>query len=54
MRAGEPNNPIPPAAAEGADEAAVKKAADAMTAYKANRKAHDDAWTRWMAVLAKL
>lgn len=54
MRAGEPNVPPPAAAAEGADEAAVKKAADAMTAYKANRKAHDDAWARWMAILAKL
>jgi carboxymethylenebutenolidase len=54
MRAGEPNNPPPAAAPAGADEAAVKKAADAMTAYKANRKAHDDAWARWMAILAKL
>ena len=54
MRAGEPNNPPPAAAAAGADEAAVKKAADAMTAYKANRKAHDDAWARWMGILAKL
>jgi carboxymethylenebutenolidase len=54
MRAGEPNSPPPAAAAADADEAAAKKAADAMTAYKANRKAHDDAWTRWMAILAKL
>jgi carboxymethylenebutenolidase len=54
MRAGEPNNPPPAAAPAGADEAAVKKAADAMTAYQANRKARDDAWTRWKAILAKL
>ena len=54
MRAGEPNNPPPAAAAADADEAAKKKAADAMTAYKANRKAHDDAWARWMSILAKL
>jgi carboxymethylenebutenolidase len=54
MRAGEPNNPPPAAAAADADEAAKKKADDAMTAYKANRKAHDDAWTRWMGILAKL
>jgi carboxymethylenebutenolidase len=54
MRAGEPNNPPPAAAATGADEAAVKKAADALTAYNANRKARDDAWVRWKAILAKL
>jgi carboxymethylenebutenolidase len=54
MRAGEPNNPPPAAAAAGADEAAVKKAANDMTMYKANRKAHDDAWARWMSILAKL
>jgi carboxymethylenebutenolidase len=54
MRGGEPNNPPPAAAAADADEAAKKKAADAMTMYKANRKAHDDAWARWMSILAKL
>lgn len=54
MRAGEPNNPPPAAAAAGADEAAMKKAANDQTMYKANRKAHDDAWARWMAILAKL
>ncbi len=58
MRAGEPNNPEPkPLAAKG-DEAADKKAADdyqkLLTAYKANRKARDDAWVRWKAILAKL
>src|SRR5262249_40035074 len=58
MRAGEPNNPAPVAPTPKGDEAADKKAADdfqkASTAYKANRKAHDDAWARWMAILAKL
>ncbi len=54
MRAGEPNNPPPAAAPAGADEATTKKAADAMTAYQANRKARDDAWVRWKAILAKL
>jgi len=54
MRAGEPNSPPPAAAAADADDAAKKKAADAMTMYKANRKAHDDAWARWMSILAKL
>jgi carboxymethylenebutenolidase len=54
MRAGEPNNPSPAAPAAGADEAALKKAADALTAYNANRKARDDAWVRWKAILAKL
>ena len=54
MRAGEPNNPTPPAPAAGADDAALKKAADALTAYNANRKARDDAWVRWKAILAKL
>ncbi|HEX3144616.1 MAG TPA: dienelactone hydrolase family protein, partial [Pyrinomonadaceae bacterium] len=54
MRGGEPNSPPPAAAAADADDAAKKKAADAMTMYKANRKAHDDAWARWMSILAKL
>ena len=54
MRAGEPNNPSPAAPAAGADDAALKKAADALTTYNANRKARDDAWVRWKAILAKL
>jgi len=54
MRAGEPNNPAPAAAAPDADEAAAKKAANDQAMYKANRKAHDDAWARWMAILAKI
>ena len=58
MRAGEPNNPEPKAPVAKGDEAADKKATDdykkALTAYKANRKARDDAWVRWKAILAKL
>ena len=54
MRAGEPNNPPPAAPAAGADDATIKKQADALTAYNANRKARDDAWVRWKAILAKL
>ena len=58
MRAGEPNNPEPKAPVAKGDEAADKKATDdyqkALTSYKANRKARDDAWVRWKAILAKL
>jgi carboxymethylenebutenolidase len=58
MRAGEPNNPEPAAPVPKGDQAADKKAADdyqkALTDYKANRKARDDAWVRWKAILAKL
>lgn len=66
MRAGEPNAPEPMAtlpvnvsgAAAVVDEAAKKKADDdyqkALAARKANRKARDDAWVRWKAILAKL
>jgi carboxymethylenebutenolidase len=58
MRAGEPNAPPPtPPTAKG-DEAADKKAADdyqkALEMFKANRKARDDAWVRWKAILAKI
>ena len=58
MRAGEPNAPTPPAPATTGDEAADKKAKDdydkALAMYRANRKARDDAWVRWKAILAKL
>lgn len=58
MRAGEPNGPEPKAPVAKGDEAADKKAADdyqkALAAYKANRKARDDAWVRWKAILGKL
>jgi len=58
MRAGEPDASEPkPSVAKG-DEAVDKKAADdyqkALVAYKANRKARDDAWARWKEILKKL
>ncbi|MDX6404084.1 MAG: carboxymethylenebutenolidase [Blastocatellia bacterium] len=58
MRLGEPNNPEPKPPVEKGDAAADKKAADdyqkALTDYKANRKARDEAWIKWKAILAKL
>ena len=58
MRAGEPNAPEPKASEAKGDEAANKKAAEdyqkALATFKANRKARDDAWARWKAILAKL
>ena len=58
MRAGEPNNPEPPAPVAKGDGAADKRAAEddqkALAMYKANRKARDEAWTRWKAILANL
>ncbi|HJZ83458.1 MAG TPA: dienelactone hydrolase family protein [Pyrinomonadaceae bacterium] len=54
MRAGEPNATPNPPAPKG-DEAADKKAADDyQKGLAANRKARDDAWARWKAILAKL
>jgi hypothetical protein len=42
----------------GNDEAVDKKAKEdydkAVTMYRANRKARDDAWVRWKGILAKL
>jgi carboxymethylenebutenolidase len=58
MRAGEPNAPEPQAPVAKGDEAADKKATEdyqkAFADYKANRKARDDAWIRWKALLAKI
>lgn len=58
MRAGEPNAPEPKAPVPKGEEAADKKAADdyqkALATYQANRKARDDSWVRWKAILAKL
>lgn len=58
MRAGEPNAPPPTAPVTKGDHAADKKAADdyqnALAMYTANRKARDDAWVRWKAILARL
>jgi len=56
MRAGEAPEPTAPAAT-GNKEADDKAAADyqkALTAYKANKKARDDAWARWKKLLAAI
>lgn len=58
MRAGEPEAPEPVRPVAKSDKEADDKAmADyekALTAYKANRKARDDAWARWKEILRKL
>ena len=56
MRAGEAPEPAAPVA-KGDKEADDKAAADyqkALTAYKANKKAREDAWVRWKGILSKL
>ena len=56
MRAGDAPEPVAPVAkgeAE-ADKAEKEKFDKALTAYKANKKARDDAWVRWKALLAKI
>lgn len=56
MRAGdapEPGAPAPTGNAE-ADKAAMEKYPQALTQYKANKKARDEAWVRWKAILAKI
>jgi len=56
MRAGDAPEPKPPEA-KGDKEADEKAAADyqkALTAYKANKKARDEAWVRWKAILKTL
>ncbi len=56
MRAGDA--PEPPAPQPEGDQAADQKATEeyrkALTAYQANKKARDEAWVRWKAILAKL
>ena len=58
MRAGEPEAPEPKAPTPKGDEAGDKKAADdyqrALSIYKANQKARNDAWVRWKEILKKL
>jgi carboxymethylenebutenolidase len=55
MRGGEPNAPPSNPPASKGDPETDKKAADAAAAMdKANRKARNDAWVRWKAILAKL
>ena len=56
MRAGEAPEPVAPAA-KGDKDADDKAAGDyqkALTAYKANKKARDDAWERWKKLLAAI
>jgi len=56
MRAGDAPEPKAPEA-KGDKEADDKATADyqkALTAYKANKKARDEAWARWKAILAKI
>jgi carboxymethylenebutenolidase len=56
MRAGDAPEPTAPAAT-GNKEADDKATADyqkALTAYKANKKARDDAWARWKKVLSSI
>ena len=56
MRAGDAPEPKAPAA-KGDKEVDEKAAGDyqkAMIAYKANKKARDEAWVRWKAILLKL
>lgn len=56
MRAGEAPEPTPPME-KGEKDGDDKAAADyqkALVAYKANKKARDEAWTRWKTILSKL
>ncbi len=56
MRAGDAPEPSAPQAK--GDKEADEKAADAyqksLTAYKANKKAREEAWTRWKTILGSL
>ena len=56
MRAGEAPPPESPAAKPGEepDRSAMESHGKALTAYKANKKAREDAWVRWKAILARL
>ena len=56
MRAGDAPEPVAPAAKgdADADKAAMETYQKALTAYKANKKARDEAWVRWKAILAKI
>lgn len=56
MRAGDAPEPKAPEAKgdKEADEKAAASYQTAFTAYKANKKARDEAWVRWKAILGKL
>jgi len=52
MRAGDAPEPVAPVAQGDADKSATDKYEKDLTAYKANKKARDDAWVRWKVTLA--
>jgi carboxymethylenebutenolidase len=56
MRAGDAPEPVAPVAKGNtdADKLAKETYEKALTSYKANRKARDEAWVRWKALLAKI
>ena len=56
MRAGDAPEPTPPQPKgdQAADQKATEEYQKAVTAYKANKKARDEAWVRWKAILQKL
>jgi carboxymethylenebutenolidase len=56
MRAGEAPEPKAPEATgnKEADDKAAENYQKASTAYKANKKARDDAWARWKEILKKI
>jgi carboxymethylenebutenolidase len=56
MRAGDAPEPVAPVAKGNAeaDKVATDTYEKALTSYKANRKARDEAWARWKALLAKI
>ena len=53
MRAGDAPDPVAKGDVE-ADKAAIEKYEKELVGYKANKKARDDAWVRWKALLAKI
>jgi carboxymethylenebutenolidase len=56
MRAGDAPEPVAPVAKGNAeaDKLALDTYEKALTSYKANKKARDEAWVRWRAILAKI
>jgi len=56
MRAGEAPEPKAPEVKgdKEADDKAAAKYQNDLTAYKANKKAREEAWVRWKAILAKI
>jgi carboxymethylenebutenolidase len=56
MRAGDAPEPVAPTAKgdAAADKLATDKYDEDLVAYKANKKARDEAWVRWKAILAKI